>query len=464
VIGTAMRVRVGAGSKVEGRARVPGDKSIAHRWLLLAASARGESALRRVPVGLDVGSTARAVLALSGTAQPSLERWIIRLDGQPALQDGVGLRDNRSGPPDASIDIAGGGRIGLREPDVTVDCGNSGTTLRMTCGLVAGSAFTTVLDGDRSLRSRPMDRVAEPLRSMGADVVTDRGRPPVRVRGGDLRSIRYALRVPSAQVKTAVLLAGLAADGETTVVDRAGTRDHTERALAALGAPIRIDDAVGAVTVGPFQHEGFSGVVPGDVSAAAFLAAAAVVTGTEVTVQRVGLNPTRTGFLDVIGRMGARVDRVTDAESLGEPEGRLVVGAGSSLRGTTISDDELPRVIDEVPVLAVVAACAAGESRFRGAGELRVKESDRLEGLVRLIRGLGGDAAVEGEDLVVDGTGLRGGFADSGGDHRMAMAAAVGALGAAGPSEIEGIEAADVSFPEFWRMLVELGARIEVAS
>jgi 3-phosphoshikimate 1-carboxyvinyltransferase len=331
--------------------------------------------------------------------------------------------------------------------------------MRLLAGVLAAAPFETELLGDRSLSARPMERVAEPLRAMGAEVRTADGHAPLVVRGGHLHGIEHRTDVPSAQVKSAVILAGLAADGETTVIEPTPTRDHTERALAHLGAPIEVD--AGRVAVRSFQHGGFAAEVPGDVSSAAFLVAAAALTGTGLVVEGVGLNPSRTRFLDVLERMGVRSRVEVEGEDLGEPRGRLEVEPGAGLSGTRIEAGEVPLVIDEVPVLAVLAAYARGETSFEGAGELRVKESDRLGGIADAIRGLGGDAAVDGERLVVAGGGLRGGPADAHGDHRMAMAITVAALAADEPVSIEGIEAAEVTFPAFVPALVALGARIE---
>jgi 3-phosphoshikimate 1-carboxyvinyltransferase len=358
--------------------------------------------------------------------------------------------------------LEGQGRAGLDPPSGALDCSNSGTTMRLLAGLLASAPFETVLQGDESLSGRPMERVAEPLRAMGADVRTTDGHAPIVVRGATLRGIEHRTAVPSAQVKSAVLLAGLSARGETTVREPAPTRDHTERALAHLGAPVVFEP--GLATVRAFQHGAFTGVVPGDVSSAAFLIAAAILTDQPLSIEGVGLNPTRTRFLQVLERMGATFRIGVERDELGEPVGVLEVEPPARLVGTAIGPDELPLVIDEVPVLAVVAAHAAGETRFASASELRVKESDRLGGVARAIRASGGVADVEGDDLVVGGGGLDGGAVDAHGDHRIAMAAAVSALGARGPVSIEGIEAAEVSFPGFVDALAGLGARIEVSA
>jgi 3-phosphoshikimate 1-carboxyvinyltransferase len=285
------------------------------------------------------------------------------------------------------------------------------------------------------------------------------------VKGAALHGIRHEPAVPSAQVKGAVLLAGISADGRTEVVEPAPTRDHTERALRALGATVfPVDGAAYGAAVERFDVPPFSGRVPGDVSSAAFLAGAALVTGGAVTIDGVGLNPTRSRFLDVLERMGAAIGSDPAGEVLGEPFGSLRVAAGTELRGTVVTAAELPEVVDEVPLLAAVAAHAAGETRFEGAAELRVKESDRLGGLRDLLRDLGGDADVDGDALVVAGGGLRGGHTGSNADHRMGMAAAVAALAATGPSEITDAESAAVSFPGFVRTMLRLGARLEGSS
>jgi 3-phosphoshikimate 1-carboxyvinyltransferase len=440
-----------------GLAAVPGDKSIAHRWLILAATARGRSELRDLPPGLDVKATARCLAALlSGGARAALDGWAL-VPGPQAYRDRSTTNDPRPRGRDLVLEVDG--RPSLEPPEGPLDCSNSGTTMRLLAGIVASCSFETLLEGDESLSSRPMERVAEPLRAMGAEVRTSNGLPPVVVRGGSLTGIEHRMAVPSAQVKSAVLLAGLAAEGQTTVFEPVPTRDHTERALAHLGAPV--DAEPGRASVRAFQHEGFDGSVPGDVSSAAFLVAAGLLTGVSIRIVDVGLNPTRTGYLAVLERMGARINVHVEREELGEPVGTLEVEPISGLSGTTIDAEELPLVVDEVPVLAHAAAHARSETWFVGASELRLKESDRLAGIEESIRALGGTAGVEGDDLVIGGDGLRGGTVNAHGDHRLAMAAAVGALGAAGPVTIEGIEAAEVSFPGFVPALRALGATIE---
>jgi 3-phosphoshikimate 1-carboxyvinyltransferase len=334
--------------------------------------------------------------------------------------------------------------------------------MRLLAGTLAAAPFRSVLIGDASLSMRPMERVATPLREMGATVTTTDGHPPLEIVGGPLYGISYALPIPTAQVKGAILLAGVAAEGETVVTEPAATRDHTERALAALGAPVSVEGTT--ITLqGVYQHDAFAATVPGDISSAAFLVAAAALTGSELTVRGVGLNPSRLHFLRVMERMGVRVEARSTGEQLGEPVGDLWVAPAAELRGTEVAASELPLVIDEVPVLALMATHARGETWFMGASELRAKESDRLTGVADGVRALGGHAGIEGDDLVVPGLGLRGGVADGRGDHRLAMAFAVAALAADAPCEIEGMEAADVSFPGFVETLRALGASVEDA-
>jgi 3-phosphoshikimate 1-carboxyvinyltransferase len=358
-----------------------------------------------------------------------------------------------------ALEVEGEGRDAAVGQGADLDCGNSGTSLRLLAGLLAGLPVPASLTGDASLRARPMERVAAPLREMGARVTTTDGHAPVEVEGGGLHGIHYVTPIPSAQVKSAILLAGLAAEGETVVDEPAATRDHTERALAALGGPVL--SVPGRVSIRSFDHPGFSGTVPGDPSSAAFLVAAAALSGSELTIHDVGLNPSRTRFLEVMSRMGVRTRQRVEREEVGEPVGELFVEACERLVGTRVEPEELPLVIDEVPVLAALAAHAAGESWFLGASELRVKESDRVAAIAGGIRSLGGHTGDEGADLVVAGGGLAGGRAASDGDHRMAMAFTVAALAADGPSVIDGIEAAEVSFPGFAALLRGLGGRVE---
>jgi 3-phosphoshikimate 1-carboxyvinyltransferase len=453
-----MRLIVHPGRVVEGRLRVPGDKSIAHRWLILAATARGRALVREVPPSLDVRSTAECLGALLPEARSGLDGWASKV-ARGAETNGFTWDGESEMSSTFEVEVESDGRGSLRPPGRSLDCGNSGTTMRLLAGVLAAAPFEVTLTGDESLRRRPMERVAEPLRSMGARVETTEGHAPLTVSGARLRGVTYGTPVPSAQLKSAILLAGCAADGVTEVREAVATRDHTERALEALGGPV--ERTPGGVSVSRFEHPGFEATVPGDVSSAAFLIGAAAVTGGRVEILDVGLNPTRTRFLDVLRSMGVEVERVQRRTELGEPVGDVVAHGPSQLSPTTVDEDELPLVIDEVPLLAAVAAHARGETRFAGAGELRVKESDRLTGLASSLRAIGSQADVEGDDLVVAGGGVRGGLMSSGGDHRIAMAFAIAGMAAGADVVVEDAEAADVSFPGFARALLAMGADVE---
>jgi 3-phosphoshikimate 1-carboxyvinyltransferase len=411
---------------------VPGDKGISHRALLFAALADGASRVSGLADGDDVGRTGAVLAAL----------------GVPLTVDGSAVR------------VAGAGADALREPAGVLDCGNSGTTIRLTTGLLAGRPFHAVLTGDESLVRRPMRRVIEPLRAMGARVDgRDDGRfPPLAIRGGPLVGRRHAVPVASAQVKTALLLAGLQAAGATEVVEPALSRDHSERMLAALGAPVtRCGPAAVRVEAGaprPFELE-----VPGDPSSAAFwVVAAAVTPGSEVVLEGVALNPTRLGFVDVLARMGAPVQVRVLEERLGEPVGELAVRA-APLVGTVVAGDEVPRLIDEVPALAVAAAFADGVTEFRDVAELRVKESDRVAALEQELGQLGVSVEVGPDRLVVHGGRPRPATVKSHGDHRIAMAVAVAANAVAGRSAVRGWAAVAASYPRFAEDLAALTGR-----
>ncbi len=419
-----------------GDLSVPGDKSIGHRAVLLGALAEGVTTMRGFGGGADVRASMAAVERLGAI--------VTELDGV--------------------VRITGAG-LSLGRPDtVTLDCANSGTTMRLGMGLVAGGRGTVVLDGDGSLRRRPMERVAVPLRQMGARVLTTSDRPPVRVEGAVLTAIDFALPVASAQVKSAVLLAGLRAQGTTRVREPVASRDHTERMLGHMGVRLeRFADGV-AVTGGQ-RLQGGDIPLPGDPSSAAFLVAAALlVPGSEVRIRDVGMNPTRIGFLAILERMGARIAREDAREVAGEPRADLVV-RGGALRATSITADEVPAAIDELPMLAVLAAFAAGETRISGAAELRVKESDRLAALEQL-RPLGVSMEVHADGLVIAGDvdrRLGAGRIDAQGDHRIAMAFAVAGLRSEGLT-IADPACVDVSFPGFFERLATLGGRVEAMS
>jgi 3-phosphoshikimate 1-carboxyvinyltransferase len=408
---------------LRGRLRVPGDKSISHRALIFAALADGRSTITNLATGEDVQST-RGALA----------------------QCGVTLTD-----ADGGVVVASGGIDDWREPDDVLDCGNSGTTMRVLLGALASRPFMSVLTGDASLRSRPMARVIEPLHAMGASIHgRDNGnRAPLVVEGRVLHGMRHKLHVASAQVKSALVLAGLSAEGMTEVVSPAVSRDHTERMLEALGAPVTFEGVTVHVKRGapaPFDLD-----VPGDPSSAAFFVVAAAITpGSDITLEHVSCNPTRLGFVDVLQRMGADIEVRVTGEQCGEPAGELRVRA-SALQATTIEGDEIPNVQDEIPALAVAAAFADGVTDIRDAEELAVKESNRIATVRQELAQLG--IGVEARD---DGLSIRGGRPraqdvkfDSHGDHRIAMAAAVAANALDGEATVRGWPAVASSYPEF---------------
>jgi 3-phosphoshikimate 1-carboxyvinyltransferase len=429
---------------LRGTCRVPGDKSISHRALLFGALADGAVEARGLGRGGDNLSTAAALRALGVD---------IEIAGDEARVRGVGF---------AGLTAAAG----------PLDCGNSGTTIRLMMGLLAGRPFQTELFGDASLTRRPMRRVAEPLRRMGATVEgrSDPARagdvfPPVRVQGGALAGIAYDLPVASAQLKSALVLAGLQAKGVTTLREPGRSRDHTERMLRAMGAPISVD-AGGAVVVDP---QGWNGklraipiVIPGDLSSATFLfVAAATVAGSDVTVENVGLNPTRSGGLDALVAMGADVEVAPAGDALGEPVGRVRVRA-SRLRGTKIAGELALRAIDEIPALAVAAALADGETVFADLAELRVKESDRIVAIARELRRAGVAVEERPDGFVVTGLAGRppaGGTVQPEHDHRIAMAGAVLGLSAADETIVPAVDIA-TSFPTFASTLAALGATV----
>jgi 3-phosphoshikimate 1-carboxyvinyltransferase len=411
----------GGARPLRGTLRLPGDKSISHRALIFAALATGESKIRNLATGDDVRATRSALEAL-----------------------GVNIASDS----DAAT-VVGAGFEGLREPADVIDCGNSGTSIRVLSGVLAGRPFFSVLTGDASLRLRPMSRVTEPLARMGATIDGPLGGQyaPLSIRGAELRGMRHDLLVASAQVKSALMLAGLQASGVTEITSPAPSRDHTERMLAALGVPVDVDAASVRVSRGapaPFTLD-----VPGDVSSAAFFVVAALVTpGSDLTVESVSINPTRLGFVDVLRRMEADLTIEQTDERYGEPVGTLRVRA-SSLVATTIAGAEIPNVQDEIPILAIAAGFAKGVTRLSDAAELAFKESNRIATVRQMLADLG-----LGVETRPDGLSIRGGSPrptrfQSHGDHRIAMAAAVAANALDGASTVGGWPAVASSYPGF---------------
>jgi 3-phosphoshikimate 1-carboxyvinyltransferase len=419
---------------IVGHVAVPGDKSISHRAVLIGALGEGETRVRGFGRSGDTEATVAAVRALGVDVED--------VSADELVVTGVGLR-------------------GLRPPAEPVDCGNAGTLIRLLTGVVAGQPGRFELTGDDSLRSRPMDRVADPLSRMGARIETANGLPPLVVEGSDaLHGIDYKLPVASAQVKSAILLAGVNADGTTTVVEPTPTRDHTELMLAAAGARVRRRPS--SVSLEPAGRlELPEVIVPGDFSAAApFVLAATLLAGSELTVHDLGLNPLRTGFLDVLERMGARLAVYNRRKLGGELVGDLEVRS-AELVGTEVTPEEVPRLVDELPLFALAAAFARGESRVRGAGELRVKETDRIETVTIGLRSLGIRIRARDDGFEVRGVPSRpkGGSMDSAGDHRVAMLGAVAGLASREGVEVKGAEAVAISFPGFFELLDSVSRR-----
>jgi len=415
---------------VQGTITLPGDKSISHRAVMFAAIAQGESHILNCSGGGDNHSTIRAFQTL----------------GVDITQAGT------------EVHVKGRGWSGLQAAPQTIDCDNSGTTMRLLSGLLSARPFLSRLDGDESLRSRPMRRLISPLSEMGADIVSEGGshRAPLRINGKTLHGIAYRSPVASAQVKSALVLAGLQAQGTTTVWEPVCSRDHTERMLPSFGVRLEIKET--AVTIEGGQELHACDVeVPGDLSSAAFfIGAALVIPGSELHVRGVGLNPTRTGVLDVLQAMGGTITAQNLREVCGEPVGDLLVRP-STLHGIEIDGELVVRSIDEIPLLAVVAAFAHGTTTIRGAQELRVKESDRLHALAVTLQTLGGRITELPDGLIIEGGHeLHGGHVDSFGDHRIAMALSIAGLAGTGEIVLKGGESVAISFPSFYGLVRNL--------
>ncbi len=428
-------MRIEPARALVGHAVVPGDKSISHRAVLLGAIADGETEIVGFGRAGDTDSTLRAVRAL-GVQVDELDVDLVRVHGR-------GLR-------------------GLVPPPEPVDCGNAGTLMRLLAGILAGQNGRFELAGDASLSRRPMERVATPLRELGARVETTEGHAPLLVEGAPLRGTRYELPVASAQVKSAVLLAGLLACGRTTVVEPAATRDHTELLLEAAG--VRVERKAQAITVAGVDSLRLDRVeVPGDFSSAApLIVAATLLPGSELYLHNIGVNPTRTGLLDVLERMRARVTLFNKRRLGSEPVADVEVRSSSTLVATKVSAAEVPRMVDELPLVALLAGMARGETVIEGVAELRVKETDRVETVKDLLRPLGIRISAGEDELRVVGLPTRpkgGGTARSEGDHRIAILGAVAGLVSRGGLRLEGAEAAAISFPGFFELLDSVSKR-----
>ena len=414
-------MRVEPGARVTGHVAVPGDKSISHRALLVGALSEGATTVRGFGRGGDTESTIAAMRALGA--------FVDDADDRELVVHGGAFRD------------------------AEIDCGNAGTLMRLLAGLLTGMGGTYTLTGDESLSSRPMERIAEPLRRMGAAIETTDGHAPLRITPAQLHGIDYELPVASAQVKSALLLAGLNADSPTTVVEPTPTRDHTELMLEAAGVPVKRRPT--SVTVERGKPKLDEIVVPGDISSAApLLAAAAILPGSDLTIHDLGLNPRRSGLLDVLERMGARVATFERRREGREPTGSVQLQF-DELIATTVDAHEIPSLVDELPLVALVAAHARGETRIRGAQELRVKETDRIEAVNDALRAIGARIRAHEDGWTITGVParLRGGRVDARGDHRIAMLGAIAGLASREGVEVKGAEVAAISFPGFYELL-----------
>ena len=424
------------GGSVRGRIRVPGDKSMSHRSIMLGALAEGVTEVDGFLEGEDSLATLKAFRAM-----------------------GVQIE----GPDNGHVTIHGVGMHGLKAPQGDVYLGNAGTGMRLFAGLMAGQAFDTTLTGDASLSKRPMNRVADPLRLMGACIDTaDKGRPPMHIHGGQpLKGINYDMPMASAQVKSCLLLAGMYADGETRVTEPAPTRDHTERMLNGFGYNVRREGAT-AIIQGGGRLQGGAIDVPADISSAAFfLVAASITPGADLVLEHVGINPTRVGIINILQSMGADLTLSNEREVGGEPVADIHVRY-APLTGIDIDDNQVPLAIDEFPVLFIAAANATGTTRLRNAAELRVKESDRIQAMADGLAAIGVEHTVYDDGIDIVGGRYHGGLIDSHGDHRIAMAFAVAALCADGDIDIHDCANVATSFPNFKALADTVGMRLDV--
>jgi len=431
-----MKFKVTNGGKLTGNIRVPGDKSISHRSIMFGSIAQGTSHITGFLQGEDSLNTLRAFQAMG-----------VSIEGP----DGDGL-----------VVIHGAGMRGLKKPARPLDLGNSGTSMRLLAGLLSGQAFDVELTGDASLSKRPMERVTRPLISMGAHVGTaEGGRPPLKIAGGsDMKGIEYVLPMASAQVKSCVLLAGLYANGRTCVTEPAPTRDHTERMLNAFGCPVEKSGATVCID-GPATLKACDIDVPADISSAAFfMVGASIAEGSDITLQHVGINPTRTGVIDILRLMGASIELLNPSEVGGEPVADIRIRS-SRLSGINIPEELVPLAIDEFPVIFVAAACAEGTTVVTGAEELRVKESDRIQVMADGLQALGVNATATDDGMIIEGGSINGGKVHSHDDHRIAMAFSMAALRATGTITIDDCDNVNTSFPGFAGLAASAGLSIQ---
>ncbi len=432
--GSDLMFKVSPGGQLQGLVRVAGDKSISHRSIMLGSLANGVTEISGFLEGDDSLATLNAFRAMG-----------VRIDG----------------PQDGNVTVHGVGMHGLKAPAAPLDLGNSGTSMRLLAGLLSGQAFDVEMAGDSSLNSRPMKRISVPLGEMGADVQgAEAGTPPLKIKGGQrLKGIAYKMPMASAQVKSSLLLAGLYADGETCVTEPAPTRDHTERMLQGFGYEVRVNGDIACLTGGG-ELKATRIDVPADISSATFfMVGAAIAPGSDVTLQHVGINPTRIGVINILRQMGGNIEVQNERIVGGEPVADIRVRA-SQLHGIQIPQDQVPLAIDEFPALFIAAACAEGETVLTGAEELRVKESDRIQVMADGLVALGVDATPTADGMVIRGGEIGGGRVDSGGDHRIAMSFAMAALRATGEIEITDCANVNTSFPGFVSLARTAGLQI----
>jgi 3-phosphoshikimate 1-carboxyvinyltransferase len=419
------RIEISKANVLKGSVSIPPDKSISHRAILFSSIAKGKSLVKNILRARDIDATLEACRSL-----------------------GVSIEDHGD-----HIIIHGKGLHGLSEPANIIDSGNSGTTLRLMSGILAANPFFSVLTGDVSLRKRPMARIIEPLSLMGADIKARGGNqfPPLGIMGNQLKPITYAMPIASAQVKSSLLLAGLFTDGETEITEPVQSRDHSEKMLSSLGADITVEDVKIAVKGGKDLHASEI-TVPGDFSSAAFfIIAALMIPSSEITLKKVGINPTRTGLLTILQQMGARIEVMNIHDVSGELVADISCAGMDRLRAVHIKKEMMPSLIDEVPILCVISALADGTTIIRGAEELRVKESDRIASMASELRKMGVIIEEYPDGISIQGPAdLRGATVESYGDHRIAMALAIAALSAKGTTSIKGCSAVNISFPGFF--------------
>lgn len=446
------RIEISGIKKFRGEFFPPPDKSISHRAVIFSSISKGKGIVKNLLGAKDVESTVNAFRSLG-----------IEIEKKFTQKSGSELRTLPTGrqAPNSELIIHGKGLHGLSEPPDIIDCGNSGTTIRLLSGVLSGNPFFSVLTGDSSLRTRPMARVIKPLSLMGAEIsARDQDRfPPMAIKGKHLSPIKYQMPVASAQVKSSIILAGLYSDGETEITEPSKSRDHTERMLPAFGADLKVEGlkvmVKGGTELSPMETE-----VPGDFSSAAFfIVASLLIPGSEITAKNVGINPTRTGLLDILREMGAKIGIENIREVSGEPVADLHCRGTSGLKAVNVPGESIPSLIDEFPILCIAASLAEGTTTIGGAEELRVKESDRIRSMASELKKMGVEIEEFPDGLSIMGSGsLKGAEVESHGDHRVAMSMTIAALVAEGKSTINGASAVDISFPGFFDIIRKLSS------